>query len=81
MRRAPGPTSCAPGFLASCPEEVDPETGDSLGNVPLVWSHAEAARAMYVLDAATLRARFGTPAPWAWRIVRYVRLRWPRHGG
>ena len=61
-------------------EELDPETGESLGNVPLVWSHAEAARAMYVLDAAALRARFGTPVLLAWRIVRYVRLRWPRHG-
>ena len=61
-------------------EEVDPGTGESLGNVPLVWSHAEAARAMYVLDAAALRARFGTPALLAWRIVRYGRLRWARSG-
>lgn len=59
-------------------EEVDPQTGESLGNVPLVWAHAEAARAMYVLDAAALRARFGSPALWAWRMVRYARLRWPR---
>ena len=62
-------------------EEVDPDTGESLGNIPLVWSHAEAARAMYVLDAAALRDRFGTAALWAWRIVRYARLRWPRHAG
>lgn len=61
-------------------EEVDPETGESLGNVPLVWSHAEAARAMYVLDAAAVRARFGGPALWGWRIVRYLHLRWPRQG-
>jgi hypothetical protein len=60
-------------------EEVDPDSGESLGNIPLVWSHAEAARAMYVLDAASLRARFGTAGLWAWRIVRYARLRWPRH--
>ena len=59
-------------------EEVDPDTGESLGNVPLVWSHVEAARAMYVLDAAALRARFGAPALWAWRIMRYGRLRWSR---
>ena len=78
--RARADELCArlPRLLA---EEVDPDTGESLGNVPLVWSHAEAARAMYVLDAATLRDRFGTPALWAWRIVRYTRLRWPRHGG
>ena len=59
-------------------EEVDPHAGESLGNVPLVWSHVEVARAMYVLDAAALRARFGAPALWAWRIMRYGRLRWSR---
>ena len=59
-------------------EEVDPDTGESLGNVPLVWSHVEAARVMYVLDAAALRARFGAPALWAWRMMRYGRLRWSR---
>ena len=61
-------------------EEVDPDTGESLGNIPLVWSHAEFARAMYGLDAASLSDRFGTATLWAWRIVRYVRLRGPRHG-
>jgi hypothetical protein len=34
---------------------------------------------MYVLDAAALRARFGSAGLWCWRIVRYLRLRWPRH--
>lgn len=62
-------------------EEVDPATGESLGNVPLVWAHAEAARAMYVLDAATIRARFGSAALWAWRMMRYARLRWPNDAG
>lgn len=77
--RARADELCArlPRLLA---EEVDPQTGESLGNVPLVWAHAEAARAMYVLDAAALRARFGTLALWAWRMVRYARLRWPRSG-
>lgn len=76
--RARADALCArlPRLLA---EEVDPDTGESLGNIPLVWSHAEAARAMYVLDAASLRARFGTAALWAWRILRYARLRWLRH--
>jgi Glycosyl hydrolases family 15 len=31
-------------------EEFDPTRGESLGNVPLVWSHAEAARALYEID-------------------------------
>lgn len=42
-------------------EEVDPESGAALGNVPLVWSHIEAARALYILDAAELRRRYGRP--------------------
>ena len=56
-------------------EEVDPQTGVLLGNTPLVWSHAELARAVYVLDAAQRRARWGTAGSWAWRLQRYVRLR------
>jgi GH15 family glucan-1,4-alpha-glucosidase len=62
-------------------EEVDSVSGESLGNAPLVWSHAEAAGAMYVLDAAVLRRRFGPAGLWAWRIGRYLRLRWGRHAG
>jgi len=56
-------------------EEVDPQTGAPLGNTPLVWSHAELARAIYVLDAAKRRARWGSAGSWAWRLQRYVRLR------
>ena len=56
-------------------EEVDPLSGGLLGNTPLVWSHAELARALYVLDAAQRRDRWGTPGLWAWRLWRYVRLR------
>ena len=74
-RRADDLCAALPRLL---PEEVDPVSGESLGNVPLVWSHAEAARAMYVLDAATLRDRFGPAGLWAWRIGRYLRL---RHAG
>lgn len=59
-------------------EEVDPESGFSLGNVPLVWSHMEAARALYILDAAERRARWGAVGLWAWRLRRYAWLRWGR---
>ena len=57
-------------------EEVDPVEGTALGNVPQVWSHVELARALYVLDAAERRARWGTAGLWAWRLGRYARLRW-----
>ncbi|MDP9436803.1 MAG: glycoside hydrolase family 15 protein, partial [Actinomycetota bacterium] len=56
-------------------EEVEPQTGQLLGNTPLVWSHAELARALYVLDAARRRERWGAAVSWAWRLQRYVRLR------
>lgn len=57
-------------------EEVDPVEGTALGNVPQVWSHVELARALYVLDAAERRARWGAAGPWAWRLGRHLRLRW-----
>ena len=41
------------------PEEFDPRAGASLANIPLIWSHAELARAMYMLDAAVTRRRRG----------------------
>ncbi len=71
--RARADAMCAalPRLLA---EEIDPETGESLGNVPLVWSHMEAARAMYMLDAATLRRRYTRVGLSLWRIGRYVSL-------
>lgn len=56
-------------------EEVDPQSGRLLGNVPLVWSHAELARAIYVLDAAKRQDVWGTPGLWAWRLYRYLLLR------
>jgi hypothetical protein len=56
-------------------EEVDPQTGQLLGNTPLVWSHAELARAIYVLDAAQRRDTWGTPGLWAWRLYRYAAMR------
>ena len=36
-------------------EEVDPDTGAALGNIPLVWCHTEAARAARLLDRAARR--------------------------
>jgi hypothetical protein len=62
-------------------EEVDPQTGALLGNTPLVWSHAELARAVYVLDAAKRRDRWGASGSWAWRLQRYVRLRHDMRNG
>jgi GH15 family glucan-1,4-alpha-glucosidase len=61
-------------------EEIEPQTGRLLGNTPLVWSHAELARAVYVLDAARRRQRWGSGGLWAWRLQRYVRLRHDQAG-
>ena len=60
---------------ALLPEEMDPESRQGLGNVPLVWSHMEAARAMYLLDSARLRARTGPLGLAAWRVGRWMRAR------
>jgi hypothetical protein len=32
------------------PEEFDPARREARGNIPLVWSHAECARALFELD-------------------------------
>jgi GH15 family glucan-1,4-alpha-glucosidase len=48
--------------------------GEALGNAPLVWSHAECARAMYLLTSAGVEARWGRVGHAAWRIGRLVRL-------
>ena len=57
-------------------EEVDPADNRALGNVPLVWSHMELARALYILGAMRIRARFGPAGLWVWRLARYASLRW-----
>jgi hypothetical protein len=62
-------------------EQVDPQSGALLGNTPLVWSHAELARAVYVLDAARRRSRWGAAGSWAWRLQRYLRLRHDMRNG
>jgi GH15 family glucan-1,4-alpha-glucosidase len=59
-------------------EEFDPVNGESLGNVPLVWSHTELARALYIVDAAVRRRRWTPVGLLAWRLARYARLRWFR---
>lgn len=56
-------------------EMVDPGDGTSLGNVPLLWSHMELVRALYVLDSELLRRRYGTAGLWFWRVGRYLALR------
>jgi hypothetical protein len=56
-------------------EEVEPATGQGLGNVPLVWSHMEAARALYIVDAATRRQRWGVLGLGVWRLGRFLTQR------
>jgi len=60
---------------ALLPEELDPESRQGLGNVPLVWSHMEAARAMYVLDAARVRDRWSAAGLAVWRVSRWLQAR------
>ncbi len=59
-------------------EMVDPVDGTSLGNVPLLWSHMELVRALYVLDSEQRRRRFGTAGLWLWRAGRYLSMRHAR---
>ncbi|GAC1340135.1 MAG: glycoside hydrolase family 15 protein [Candidatus Dormibacteria bacterium] len=56
-------------------EEFEVTSGSSLGNVPLVWSHMEAARALYIIDAAVRRHQHGALALAGWRAARYLRVR------
>jgi hypothetical protein len=55
------------------PEMLDPDGDGALGNTPLVWSHAEAARALYLLRVADLRARWHPVGARAWQLSRLVR--------
>jgi hypothetical protein len=56
---------------ALMPEQFAPARGEALGNVPLVWSHAECARALFTLDrAGSLRARMRRAAGRAIRKAR-----------
>jgi hypothetical protein len=55
---------------ALLPEQVDPRTGASLGNTPLLWSHMELARALYLLEALEVRLSRGRFAFGLWRLRR-----------
>ena len=69
-RRADEMCAALPGLI---PEEWHP--GEGLGNTPLLWSHMEAARALYRLQEAEIRRRLGWFGAAAWRISRYLQLR------
>jgi len=53
--------------------EVIAPDGEVLGNTPLVWSHAEAARALYLLRVAGIRDRAGRVGVAAWRALQLAR--------
>ncbi len=53
------------------PEILDGD--EPLGNLPLVWSHTEAARALYLLRVAELRRRYGRHAVVLWEVSRALR--------
>ena len=61
------------------PEEWDVERNEALGNTPLLWSHMEAARALYALQREHIRHRYGSFGLGAWSAGRYLRLRTTRH--
>jgi hypothetical protein len=58
------------------PEMWDAASGDALGNTPLLWSHAESARSLFVLQREELRSRVGTVGVAAWSAARVMQLRW-----
>lgn len=63
------------------PEELDPQSHAALGNTPLVWSHMEAARALYLLDVARIRRRYGPAVVVLWRLNRFRQVRERRPKG
>ena len=56
-------------------EEWNVERQESLGNTPLLWSHMESARALYRLQSARLRRRYGPIGLALWAGGRFIRLR------
>lgn len=63
------------------PEEVDPASGEALGNTPLVRSHMGVARAMSLLDVARLRRRWTVAGLGAWRVAVHLAMRRRRRRG
>jgi GH15 family glucan-1,4-alpha-glucosidase len=59
-------------------EEVDAATDVMLGNTPLVWSHVGMARALYAIDAARRRRRYGAAGDVAWNLRVRLGGRWRR---
>lgn len=76
-RRADGMCAQLPPLQ---PEEWDAERNEALGNTPLLWSHTEAARALYTLHTERIRHRFGSAGLRLWRLNRYMRVRGRRDG-
>jgi hypothetical protein len=57
------------------PEMWDVQHQQPLGNTPLLWSHTEAARALYNLHIARIRSRSTVAGVTVWRTFRALRLR------
>jgi hypothetical protein len=56
-------------------EQWNVQRQEPLGNTPLLWSHMETARALYQLQSARIRQRYGPAAATLWAIGRLLRLR------
>jgi hypothetical protein len=56
-------------------EEWSVERQEPMGNTPLLWSHMESARALYALQSARLRRRYGRVVHAIWLTGRHLRLR------
>jgi GH15 family glucan-1,4-alpha-glucosidase len=56
-------------------EQFDPKASTSRGNVPLVWSHMEAARALHLVDIARTRRRGGSALVALFQASGFVRAR------
>jgi GH15 family glucan-1,4-alpha-glucosidase len=63
------------GLPALVGEQFDPREHESRGNIPLVWSHMEAARALQLVDVAHIRRRGGPPLVALLQSVEFARAR------